>query len=433
MATKADAETLAMALQLSQTEWWAPERLRGQQLRQTEALLRHAATTVRFHRTRLSEIIGALPPGGLTMDVFRTLPIMTRTDIQDAGDALISRALPAGHGKPFPVRTSGSTGRPIEVLGTDITSLYAGAFTMRGHLWHGRDLSAKNVDIRTANLPAKMMRRARWSAMPGTGRSIRIDIALSIDEIFEQLMTEDPTYLQTYPNTLLGLVEHSLEVGRKPRSLREVRAFGEALEPDVRQIISQAWNVSVVENYSATEIGTIAHQCPESTNLHVQSEGVLVEILDETGNPCEPSQTGRVVLTVLHNFATPLIRYEIGDYATVGAPCVCGRGLPVLTRVMGRERNLLVYPDGRKRFPIIRNGGFEDIAPFRQWQVIQRTVENLELRLVMPRPLTDDEENRVRAFFLREFGHPFNIAIEYFDHLPRAANGKFEEFRSEVS
>lgn len=432
MANQSDMQALAMAMQLGQTEWWSPEKLTGHQLRQAELLLRHAAKTVRFHRERLSDFIRTVPDGGLTLDAFRDLPIMTRADIQEAGDALISRALPAAHGKTFPVRSSGSTGRPIEVLGTDVTSLFAGAFTMRGHLWHKRDLGAKNVDIRTANLPGKLMRRARWSALPGTGRSVRLDIALPIDKIFGQLIDEDPAYVQTHPNTLLGLVEYSKEVGQKPASLREARTFGEALEPEVRTIISQAWNVPVVENYSATEIGTIAHQCPESTALHIQSEGVLAEILDDAGNPCAPSETGRVVLTVLHNFATPLIRYEIGDYATVGAPCGCGRGLPILTRVLGRERNLLVFPDGRKRFPEIRVGGFEQVAPLRQWQIIQRTAEDLELRLVVARDFTEVEEEAVREFLLKKFGYPFNISIEYHDHLPRAANGKFEEFISEV-
>jgi phenylacetate-coenzyme A ligase PaaK-like adenylate-forming protein len=62
-----------------------------------------------------------------------------------------------------------------------------------------------------------------------------------------------------------------------------------------------------------------------------------VEVLDEEGRPCAPGETGRVVATSLNNFAMPLIRYETGDTAEVGAPCPCGRGLPVLTRIMGRD------------------------------------------------------------------------------------------------
>jgi len=433
MASPADAQALALMWQLNQTERWSEGRLAAHQLKQIEGLIRHAVTQVRFHRERLSAFVDKLSPNRLTMDAFRTLPIMTRSDIQTAGNDLVAQALPASHGQMFPVRSSGSTGRPIEVRGTGVASIYLSAFTMRGHLWHKRDLAAKNVDVRTAFTGARARRRRRWSSLPGSGPSVRIDIALSIDEIFKQLIKEDPAYLQTHPYTLLGLVEHSKEIGLKPASLREARTFGEALDPAVRETISQTWNVPVIENYSATEIGTIAHQCPETTNLHVQAEGVLVEVLNDIGEPCGPNETGRVVLTALQNFATPLIRYEIGDYATVGEACVCGRGLPVLVRVLGRERNLLVYPDGTKRFPEIRVGGFDQIAPIRQFQLVQKTLEELELRLVMPRPLSEDEEQVMRRFMLDKFGYPFNVEIVYHDDLPRAANGKFEEFRSEVS
>ena len=105
----------------------------------------------------------------------------------------------------------------------------------------------------------------------------------------------------------------------------------------------------------------------------------------------------------------------------------------MLSRVLGRERNLLVFPDGTKRFPETRIGGFEHIAPIRQWQLVQKTLEQLELRLVMPRPLTDDEERTMRRFLADKFGYPFALEIVYRDQLPRAANGKFEEFRSEVT
>jgi phenylacetate-CoA ligase len=60
-------------------------------------------------------------------------------------------------------------------------------------------------------------------------------------------------------------------------------------------------------------------------------------VLDQRGNPRGPGEVGRVVVTPLNNFAMPLIRYELGDTAEVGAPCACGRGLPVLTRILDRD------------------------------------------------------------------------------------------------
>jgi phenylacetate-CoA ligase len=104
----------------------------------------------------------------------------------------------------------------------------------------------------------------------------------------------------------------------------------------------------MVDMYTCQEAGYLALQCPDHPHYHVQSENVLLEVVDDQGLPCAPGEVGRVLVTSLNNFATPLIRYEIGDYAEVGAACSCGRGLPVLKRIMGRYRNLLTLPDGTR-------------------------------------------------------------------------------------
>ena len=429
-----DAQALALQYQFNATQWWSREKLLAHQLRQAQVLIRHAARTAPFWKKRLSALRN-LAPGKLTMARLRAIPPLTRADIQDAGANLFSSAVPRAHGRPFEVRSSGSTGTPIVVRGTALTGTMLGAFSLRGHLWHKRDLAAKNVHIRTAYAPGLKPRNPRWTPwtpVPGTGPSVSIDIALPISEILQRVVAENPVYLQTHPYTLLGLVERARETGIKPKSLREARTFGEALEPRVRAAAREAWGVPVVDNYSAMEIGTIAHQCPEGEMLHVMAEGVLVEVLDEDGKPCGPGQVGRVVLTSLHNFAAPLIRYAIGDYARVGGRCACGRGLPVLERVMGRQRNLLVLPSGERRFATRHLADFT-AAPYRQFQITQTALETIEVTLVVPRPWTAADEAALRDHLTRNYRHPFDFTIAYADDIPRAPNGKYEEFASLVA
>ena len=114
---------------------------------------------------------------------------------------------------------------------------------------------------------------------------------------------------------------------------------------------------------------------------------MLVEVIDAAGQPCAPGQVGRVVVTPLFNYAMPLLRYELGDYAEVGPPCPCGRGLPVLTRILGRERNaLLVAPTGERYWPAFGSRKFTEIAPIVQHQFVQKDAEWIEARLVTERP-----------------------------------------------
>ena len=127
----------------------------------------------------------------------------------------------------------------------------------------------------------------------------------------------------------------------------------------------------------------------------------------------------------------PLIRYAIGDYAEVGRPCACGRGLPVLTRVLGRVRNLVTLPTGERVGATFLNDVFKD-APVAQFQVVQRAIDHLEMRVVPIRPFTAGEEQRISADVMARLGHPFRITFTYLDEIPRGPGGKFEDFRSEV-
>ena len=140
-----------------------------------------------------------------------------------------------------------------------------------------------------------------------------------------------------------------------------------------------------------------------------------------------------VLVTSLQNFATPLIRYEIGDYAIVGEPCDCGRGLPVLTRVLGRVRNMLKLPSGEERWPNFGFGQFQAVADIRQFQVVQRSLDEIEFRVITPKKFTAEIEDRVRSILIEHLGHPFQVQITYPKRIERARSGKYEDFISLVS
>jgi phenylacetate-CoA ligase len=187
-----------------------------------------------------------------------------------------------------------------------------------------------------------------------------------------------------------------------------------------------------VDGYSSEEMGYIALQCPVSGAYHVMAESILVEILDASGNACAPGEVGEVVVTTLHNGAMPLLRYALGDHAEAGAPCACGRGLPTIARVLGRVRNLLTLPSG-KRVRLSFHRQFKEFPGVRQYQLIQRTLHEIEARLLVDAPLDADAEGRLRAALQQVMGYAFHISFIYFsDELPRGPNGKFDDFVSRL-
>ena len=122
-----------------------------------------------------------------------------------------------------------------------------------------------------------------------------------------------------------------------------------------------------------------------------------------------------------------MIRYDLGDYAEVGTPCPCGRGLPVLTRIMGRVRNCLRSPNGEMFWPKVGEFFLREIAPIVQYQVVQTSLKRLEVTFVAERPLSRDEEAEMRWRMVERIGYPFEIELRYADAIPRGPGQKYED------
>ncbi len=423
------AGLLALQYQFERTQWLQRGQIEALQFNQLDLLVRHARETVPYYRSTLAR----QPRGAaLTAETFAGFPLLTRHDLQTHFDDLCSGAVPADHGEIAEARTSGSTGTPVRVLKPKLLGAFWSAFTLRDHIWHRRDLSGTLAAIRHG---AKVAQGAGWgpaTAMVIGGRSVTLPVSTDVRAQLDWLEQQRPDYLLSHPSNLGELARLAIKRDIRLPGLREVRASGDLLAQEVRDLCRDAWNVGVTDMYSANEVGYIALQCPDHEHYHVQSEGVLVEIIDEAGQPCAPGQTGRIVVTSLHNFATPLIRYEIGDYAEVGAPCACGRGLPVIKRILGRVRNMLVTADGKMFWPSFGMRGLTDTIPLLQHQFVQKGFDLIEVRLVTAVPLTQAQEERLRRQFLSKLPAGFRLQFVYPDVIPRGPGGKFEDFVSEV-
>lgn len=430
LASPRSASLLAMLFQLEQSQWLSPENLRLRQMQQATLLLRHAVESVPYYRRRFGEL-DARP---LDERAWRSLPILEREDIQEHFETLKSTNVPATHGQSWTYGSSGSSGRPITVLGSEVTRHYWQALSLRDHIWQGRDFSGKLAAIRS-----KVERGSRpgWFEQSDgllSGPACALNIREDVDAQLNWLVAENPHYLITHPSNLRALASRALQRGIRVSRLRETRTFGEMLPPDLRELCRQAWGVGLTDLYSAEEVGYIALQCPQAEHYHVQAENLLVEILDERGNPCRPGEVGSVVVTTLHNFVMPLIRYRLRDFAEAGEPCDCGRGLPVLKRIVGRQRNMLVLPDGRRHWPSFPGSAWTEAAPaVRQFQLVQHDLNRIEARLVCAQPLAACEEDALKRMLTAQFGYPFQYTFTYLERFENTPNSKYEDFVSLIS
>jgi phenylacetate-CoA ligase len=427
----------AAYLELDRTQWLAPAEIEEFQLRQVSALLSHCYDNVPYYRRVIDEA-GISPRSSVSMADFRRLPLLTRELYQANFSDLQARSLPTGLIESGSAFTSGTNGVPIKVLKTNRESLWWSAFFLRDLEWSGLDPRGRLASIRLQAMSrAELPRMLAGVTFPywthflhhllETGPAYTMDIRQDPRRQLDWLLEVNPDYLSSLPSNLEFLAGLLVESGQKLEALRAIQCVGESLTPASQQRIEEGFGVPVKNVYSTTETGYLASPCPLGHGLHVHAENVLAEVLDAENNPCLPGQTGRLVLTSLHGFATPFVRYDILDDVTLAPrPCPCGRGLPLWTRVDGRRHPLLHLPNGGRKSVIGIVLGVRQVGGIHQFQFIQRGVDHAILRLVPDRNWQPELAERMRQVIQTEFESPVRVDIELKDSLERPPGGKLK-------
>jgi len=430
--SNAGAQALALQLQLEHSQWMSADEIRNAQFMQLRHVMDEVFQKIEYWADTLRRI-DFRPNQPVKAEQFAALPVLSRLDVQKLGVSLLNPSVPAQHGRVSKAHTSGSTGIPIAFYQTDLTQHFWRALTLREHSWQQRDLSGSLASIRSN---VENGQAPNWGiATDGiirTGLAYSMNIRADIGEQLDWLVEKNPDYLLTHPSNLKALVKRAIQDSVALPNLKQLRTFGEVLPEETRQLCRGAWGIEIADIYSSEEAGYIGFQCDQGA-YHVQAENLLVEIVDDRGDPARPGEIGRVLITTLHNFAMPLIRYDIGDYAESGARCPCGRGLPVIRRILGRERNMLKLPDGTEHWPSFPEDLWVGIAPVQQLQVVQRNLDNVVVKIKPERPLTGEEKFRLVELFKRTLAFPYHVSIEEVPSIPRTRNAKFEDFISEVA
>lgn len=359
--------------------------------------------------------------------------------MQENFEALKSEAVPRSHGGTFTTTSSGSTATPVTVVKTSLQQLLWQANTLRDHLWHKRDFSARMASIRAWDEVDDYAypnggRGKRWGSSSGlfaTGTGHMLGFSAKVHEQAEWLQRVQPHYLMSYPSNFEALAHFCLDNKIVFPWLLELRSMSEVLRPEVRDICRKAWGVEIKDTYSSEEVGLIALQSPVCEEMLILAETLHTEVLDDAGVDCAPGVAGRLIVTPLHAFAMPLIRLAQGDLAIPGGPAQCGRGLPVLKEVLGRERNMVKLPNGQMLYPSYHymTRGLEKIV---QFQIVRKAVDRLEVRLVSRAPLDETERTLLATRIQERFQYPFHVAIAYVNEIQRTRRGKFIDYLSEI-
>jgi phenylacetate-CoA ligase len=148
-----------------------------------------------------------------------------------------------------------------------------------------------------------------------------------------------PAYLCVRPDWFEVALAQAVAHKEPLPGIQQLLTYGANATDSLRRKARKWLGASVRHRYTRPECGPIAFQCPNSDdNFHVGVGNVRVEVVDEGGERCGPgsagevTKPGRVLVTAMHQYAMPLVRYDTGDYAILHATCNgCGLEVPTLS------------------------------------------------------------------------------------------------------
>ena len=402
------------------------ERVQEWQRRRLARLIGHATEQSAWWRKRLAHLSRKR---GFTLG---DIPVTSREDYRDsvtaAGGAL---PMPKHHGKPDKGSTSGSSGTPVIFYTSALSRRLISAEWHYDDIRQGRDPALPGAELSGGRIPehAGEHRLIKGSPILGTRNwMMRRLQQFTMEEHACWLSRMKPVYLSVSPNLLAGMLDiYEAGVAAAP-PISQVLTYAETVDADIRTRARALLGASIRDRYSCFEIGPIAFQCPQSDDhYHLASSNVMVEILDDRERPCAPGVVGRVVVTGLHTFASPAIRYELNDLAAWLPGCACGRHAPVLTRLLGRKRFLIRLPSGDRTLPRIAARHWIGIAPVREYRLVQVSEAMLHAEIVLDRPLSADERQSFVAMLQREISPELSYEIHQVERIAWGATYKRQD------
>jgi len=408
-----------------QQQWLPVQAIRGLQLGKLRKLLTHAAATVPHFRA-MAAANGDMAARISSLSDLADLPIMTKQQIRDRYTDFVS----ATEGRDNVRKaTGGSTGDPFQFQYNRDSEYRRLAVMWRGYRWGGADIGARSAFIWSWPFAG----RRGWSLAKEKlyqrilGRTYFNIFELADDnlpEVARRLAKLRPDVIVTYVSGGLTLARWMIENRFEFPPPRGVITGAEALHEPERAILRQAFGAPVFNTYGGREFMLLAAECEQHRGLHVSADHLILETVDEQGRAVV-GEPGRVLITDLHNYGMPFVRYANGDVAAIDPePCACGRGLPLLKYVEGRVADIVRLPDGRRLTGLYFVHMLKDFQRIRFYKITQHRRDSLRIQIVPRESNAAGLIEQVKAVLTPELGPSVELAVELVQDIPLTGAGK---------
>lgn len=413
--------------ELSRSQWLDRQSLQVLAQDKLQRLLEFAYQNVPYYREVFHRSGIALDQLS-TPEAFRQLPPLTKNDIRESLDEMVSTKLHGNH--LIANSTSGSTGEPMRFYHDTRSNAYRKAGEIRGKEMTGFRFGEREVKLWGSPIDESSATNLFGRAH---GRLTNLRFLSSyelaprqMDQYIELMRRFKPVLMVSYPSALETFANYCREKQVTGDLVKLILTSAETLFPHQRELFETQFGAEVFNRYGCREVSDIAQECVAHNGLHVSADRVMVEIVDEHGQLCKPGQPGEVLVTDLDNYAMPFIRYRIGDSATWSEEkrCPCGRGLPLLAAVEGRSMDAVKSREGSTLGGTFWTILFRARPGIKQFQVVQDSIDGINVSFVRG----DGFEPAALDYFtlkIREkCGPNFNVDYQEVPSIPNQQSGK---------
>ncbi|NEQ74545.1 MAG: phenylacetate--CoA ligase family protein [Okeania sp. SIO2C9] len=398
------------------------------------ALLEYATAHIPYYKNLISS-------HSYNSSNFSELPILTKSIIRENFDNLKSDEL-ASRGYYFN-SSGGSTGKPLQVIQDaeyeewrEATELFfyrqfldiEAVVTSQVILWGSQtdiqqQTQKKNLTTRQKLLTIIQPQTTFLNSFKMTKEDLH--------EYVEVINQKKPKLIKSYAGSLYQLAKFVKENNLSIHSPKRIHTSAETLRQFMRELIEDVFNCKIYDFYGSREVGAIAGECAKG-KIHIFNFNNHLEVVDKNNKPVQPGEEGRILITTLHNYSMPLIRYEIGDTGILGKPCNCGSKLPTLEKITGRIKDHFITREGT----LVDGGYFTRQFYFRNWidefQVLQTDFEKIDIYYVPIGQPVESEMAEICDKVKQVMGEKCEIKWHQVEEVPRTPQGKLLYTRSLV-
>ncbi|MCJ8321269.1 MAG: AMP-binding protein [Colwellia sp.] len=385
--------TVAIKRRLEKSQWLSTAEILQQQDQRLAHFIKNSVKHVPYYQQLFKKL--KLSPSDINNRLsLQKLPFVDKTTIRENFDSF--KADNAGQTSSF--TTGGSSGTPLTfLLGNERVS-HDVAEKWRATRWWNVDIGDKEIVAWGSPIElgaqdkVRIMRDKLFRSTLIPAFDMNEDKLLSF---IEQIKEIKPKMLFGYPSVFSLIAKtadkHKIDLTRL--GIKVVFVTSERLYPYQRETIETTFNAPVANGYGGRDAGFIAHQCPQG-KMHISAEDIVVEIIDKYGEVVPDGDKGEIVVTHLATSDFPFIRYRTGDIGSLDtAPCMCGRGLPILKNIEGRSTDFVVAEDGTMMHGLALIYILRDLDGIEEFKVIQETILNTRVQIVLSSQSALEDDN----------------------------------------